>query len=82
MSADFFDVIGFGRTGKWFSFEHFGVKPDILVFAKGIASGLPLSGIIARKELMDKWKPGSHGGTFGGNAVACAGMYLNDVINF
>ena len=63
---------GMGRTGKWFCHEHYGVKPDILTFAKGIASGYPLSGIAARKELWDKCMPGSMGGTFGGNAVACA----------
>jgi len=63
---------GFGRTGKWFAFEHFEIEPDIIVIAKGLASGLPLSGVISRMELMEKWQPGSHGGTFGGNAVACA----------
>ena len=63
---------GFGRTGEWFAIEHFGVTPDILVMAKGLASGLPLSGVAARRELMEKWIPGSHGGTYGGNAVACA----------
>ncbi len=63
---------GFGRTGKWFAVEHFDVTPDIMVMAKGLASGLPLSGIAARRELMEKWIPGSHGGTYGGNAVACA----------
>jgi len=63
---------GMGRTGKFFALEHFGVKPDILIMAKGIASGLPLSGLAARTEIMAKWKPGSHGGTFGGNVVACA----------
>ncbi len=63
---------GFGRTGKWFAYEHFNVEPDIIVVAKGLASGLPLSGVISRLELMDKWEPGSHGGTYGGNAVACA----------
>jgi 4-aminobutyrate aminotransferase len=63
---------GFGRTGRWFAIEHFGVVPDIMVIAKGLASGLPLSGIVARRELMDKWIPGSHGGTYGGNALACA----------
>ncbi len=63
---------GFGRTGRWFAVEHFGVLPDILTMAKGIASGLPLSGLAASPELMAKWTPGSHGGTFGGNAVACA----------
>jgi 4-aminobutyrate aminotransferase len=63
---------GFGRTGKWFAVEHFSVTPDIMTMAKGLASGLPLSGIAARQELMDRWMPGSHGGTYGGNAVACA----------
>lgn len=63
---------GFGRTGKFFAVEHADVVPDIIVFAKGIASGFPLSGIMSRRELMDKWTPGSHGGTFGGNAVSCA----------
>lgn len=63
---------GFGRTGKWFAFEHFDIKPDIIVIAKGLASGLPLSGVISSLELMEQWEPGSHGGTFGGNAVACA----------
>jgi len=63
---------GFGRTGKWFALEHFSVEADILVIAKGLASGLPLSAVISRLELMEKWEPGSHGGTYGGNAVACA----------
>jgi 4-aminobutyrate aminotransferase len=63
---------GMGRTGRWFAFEHFGVVPDILTLAKGLASGLPLSAVISRMELMEKWIPGSHGGTYGGNAVACA----------
>jgi 4-aminobutyrate aminotransferase len=63
---------GYGRTGKWFAYEHFNVEPDIIVVAKGLASGLPLSGVISRLELMNKWEPGSHGGTYGGNAVACA----------
>lgn len=63
---------GFGRTGKMFAIEHWGVRPDILVMAKGIANGLPLSGIVSRKELMDTQKPGSMGGTYAGNAVSCA----------
>jgi 4-aminobutyrate aminotransferase len=63
---------GFGRTGAFFAMEHFGVTPDIMTIAKGIASGLPLSGVAARRELMEKWHTGSHGGTYGGNAVACA----------
>jgi len=63
---------GFGRTGKWFGFEHFGVVPDMIAMAKGLASGMPLSGLAASGELMKKWTPGTHGGTYGGNAVACA----------
>ncbi len=63
---------GFGRTGKWFALEHFGVVPDIITAAKGIASGLPLSAVFSRLDLMKKWDVGSHGGTYGGNAVACA----------
>ena len=63
---------GFGRTGKWFAFEHYGVLPDIMTVAKGIASGMPLSGVFSPLALMMKWDVGSHGGTYGGNAVACA----------
>lgn len=63
---------GFGRTGKMFAIEHWDVRPDILIMAKGIANGFPLSGIVARKELMDMQKPGSMGGTYAGNAVSCA----------
>jgi 4-aminobutyrate aminotransferase len=63
---------GFGRTGALFAVQHWDVEPDILVMAKGIASGLPLSGILARAELMARLGPGSHGGTYGGNVVACA----------
>jgi len=63
---------GLGRTGRFFALEHAGVKPDILVMAKGLASGLPLSAIAAPAELMARWEPGSHGGTYGGNVVACA----------
>lgn len=63
---------GFGRTGKFFAVEHFGVIPDVLLMAKGLASGFPLSGLAAPRALMDKWIAGSHGGTYGGNAVSCA----------
>lgn len=62
---------GIGRTGKWWGMEHFGVEPDILTSAKGIASGMPLGAMIARKSLMT-WEPGAHGSTFGGNPVSCA----------
>lgn len=63
---------GFGRTGKWFSFEHFDIVPDIMTVAKGLASGMPLAGVFSRKDIMDKWIPGSHGGTYGGNAISAA----------
>ncbi|MCX6080783.1 MAG: aminotransferase class III-fold pyridoxal phosphate-dependent enzyme [Chloroflexi bacterium] len=63
---------GFGRTGKWFAQDHFGVVPDIMTVAKGLASGMPLSGVFSRLDLMKKWPVGSHGGTYGGNAVAMA----------
>jgi 4-aminobutyrate aminotransferase len=63
---------GYGRTGRFFAVEHWGVEPDILVMAKGIASGLPLSGLLAKRDLLEKWPPGTHGGTYGGNVVSCA----------
>ncbi len=63
---------GMGRTGRWFAFEHFDLRPDIITVAKGLASGLPISGVFSSLELMGKWLPGSHGGTFGGNALAAA----------
>lgn len=63
---------GFGRTGLWFGHQHFEVEPDIVVLAKGLASGLPLSAVVAPLELMEAWRPGSHGGTYGGNALAAA----------
>ncbi|WP_067678515.1 aspartate aminotransferase family protein [Nocardia miyunensis] len=69
-----FDEIqtGFGRTGKFFGHQHFDVRPDVITIAKGLASGFPISGIAASEELMAKALPGSQGGTYGGNAVACA----------
>ncbi|HLF27618.1 MAG TPA: acetyl ornithine aminotransferase family protein [Anaerolineae bacterium] len=62
---------GMGRTGKWWAIEHWAVEPDILLSAKGIASGMPLGAMIARRSVMT-WRPGSHGNTFGGNPIACA----------
>ena len=62
---------GIGRTGKFFSFEHFGFKPDIIAVAKGMGGGLPLGGIIVSSELSTLWDKGNHGTTYGGNAVAC-----------
>src|SRR5690606_25611037 len=73
---------GFGRTGKFWGHEHFGVRPDIVITAKGLASGFPLSAIAASRELMSKAWPGSQGGTYGGNAVACAAALATlDVIH-
>jgi 4-aminobutyrate aminotransferase len=63
---------GMGRTGKMWGFEHFDVTPDIITVAKGIASGMPVSAVVSDRAIMDKWAPGSHGGTYGGNAVGTA----------
>jgi 4-aminobutyrate aminotransferase len=63
---------GFGRTGRMFAVEHAGVVPDIMVMAKGIASGFPIAAIGAREELMARWPTGAHGGTYGGNPIGCA----------
>jgi 4-aminobutyrate aminotransferase len=62
---------GMGRTGKWWAIEHFGVEPDIVCVGKGVASGIPLGAIIARKSVVT-WPIGSHGNTYGGNPIACA----------
>ena len=63
---------GVGRTGRMWATEWMDARPDIVVLAKGIAAGMPLSGIMARRELLEQFGPGAHGGTYGGNAVACA----------
>lgn len=63
---------GFGRAGRFFALEHYDAKPDILVMAKGLASGLPMSAIAAPLDLMKSWTIGAHGGTYGGNPVAAA----------
>lgn len=63
---------GFGRTGRPFAAEAFGVAPDVILFAKGVASGMPLGGIMAGADLMARWPKGAHGTTFGGNPVSCA----------
>ncbi len=63
---------GFGRTGTMFAVEHYGVEPDIICMAKGIASGFPFAALGTRRELDDMWTKGSHGGTYGGNAMGCA----------
>ena len=63
---------GYGRTGRFWSHEHFDVQPDMLITAKGLASGYPLSAVAASRALMSSGAPGSQGGTYGANAVACA----------
>jgi len=68
---------GFGRTGKMFAIDHYGVEPDIMVMAKGIANGFPLSCFIARDEIADAFQPGDHLSTFGGNPVSCAASLAN-----
>jgi 4-aminobutyrate aminotransferase len=73
---------GVGRSGKFFAFEHFGIEPDIVAVAKGIASGFPLGGIISSAEIMDSWVPGQHASTFGANPVAVeAALATLEVIN-
>ncbi|MEO4001880.1 4-aminobutyrate--2-oxoglutarate transaminase [Mesorhizobium sp. CAU 1732] len=66
---------GFGRTGKMFGFEHSGVRPDLVTVAKSLAGGFPLSGVVGRSDIMDAPTPGGLGGTYGGNAVACAAAH-------
>lgn len=66
---------GVARTGKWFAYMHSGVKPDILTFAKGIGGGFPVAGLAVPERLAHVFKPGDHGGTFGGNPLACAAVY-------
>lgn len=63
---------GMGRTGRFYSFEHFGINPHLIILAKGIANGLPLGAMIARDDVAASFAPGTHGSTFGGNPVSCA----------
>jgi 4-aminobutyrate aminotransferase len=63
---------GIGRTGRMFAWQHEGVRPDILALAKGLGSGLPIGMMVAAKQIMEKWPPGSHANTFGGNPICCA----------
>ena len=63
---------GFGRTGRMWAFEHAGIVPDVVVLAKAIANGLPLSAIVSSRDLQERWGRGAHGSTYGGNPVACA----------
>ena len=72
---------GFGRTGRMFAVDHFGVEPDLIVLAKSLGGGLPLGAVVGRSDLMDATNPGGLGGTFGGNPVACAAaLAVIDVI--
>src|SRR5260370_15689772 len=64
--------VGMGRTGRFFAYEHAGIKPDIVTLAKALGGGLPIGAMIARPEIASSFTPGSHGSTFGGNPVACA----------
>jgi len=63
---------GVGRTGRMWACEHSGVKPDIMTSAKGLGSGMPIGAIVAKKQIMEQWKRGAHGNTFGGNPLSCA----------
>ena len=72
---------GFGRTGKMFAVEHWDIVPDVLCLAKALGGGLPLGAILAKKDYLDKWPPGAHGTTFGGNPIACrAGLATLKII--
>jgi acetylornithine aminotransferase len=63
---------GTGRTGKWFAFQHSGVRPDVMPLAKGLANGVPIGACVAAGPAAELFKPGNHGSTFGGNPLACA----------
>jgi 4-aminobutyrate aminotransferase len=65
-------MTGFGRTGRMFACEHWGVEPDLVTLAKGLGSGLPIGALVARSSIMERWPSGAHGNTFGGNPIACA----------
>jgi 4-aminobutyrate aminotransferase len=73
---------GVGRTGKMFASEHFGVAADIYTLAKGLGSGVPIGAVVARRKIMQQWKRGAHGNTFGGNPIACAAANATlDLVN-
>jgi 4-aminobutyrate aminotransferase len=63
---------GLGRSGKMFACQHWNVQPDIMTLAKGLGSGLPIGLVVAKKSIMQQWKPGAHANTFGGNPLCCA----------
>ncbi|MEJ5339507.1 MAG: aspartate aminotransferase family protein [Aquificaceae bacterium] len=67
---------GVGRTGKFYAYEHYGIQPDIITLAKGLGGGLPIGALLAREEVAQAFKPGSHGSTFGGNPLVCAGAMV------
>jgi 4-aminobutyrate aminotransferase/(S)-3-amino-2-methylpropionate transaminase len=72
---------GIGRTGRFFALEHYNLDPDLICFAKSIAAGLPLSGVVGRADVMDSLTEGAIGGTFGGNPISCAaGLAVLDAI--
>jgi 4-aminobutyrate aminotransferase-like enzyme len=68
---------GFGRTGKLFAYEHYGIEPDMVTMAKGIAAGFPISACVTRDDIANAFRPGDHLSTFGGNPVACAAALAN-----
>ena len=68
---------GFGRTGKWFAIEHWGIQPDVVVLGKALGAGMPISAVVARQDLMDAWELPAHLFTNGGNAVCCAAALAN-----
>lgn len=63
---------GIGRTGRWMAFEHYGIRPDVVALAKGLGGGMPVGAVLATAEVAELFRPGDHGTTFGGNALACA----------
>ncbi len=67
---------GVGRTGLFFCYQHYGIKPDVVTLAKGLGGGIPIGAVIAREEVAGAFTPGTHGSTFGGNALACAAASL------
>jgi len=72
---------GFGRTGKFWAFEHYGVTPDLICCGKGISSSLPLSAVLGREHIMDQYAPGSMTSTHTGNPVCCAAAFRNEMSN-
>jgi 4-aminobutyrate aminotransferase len=73
---------GIGRTGRMFAVEHWGVRPDVVTSAKGLGSGLPIGAVIAKRSIMEQWRRGAHGNTYGGNPVTCAAAIATiDLVN-